>query len=154
MSRTVERWRSYLRGTAIAAVLGLATAYVVFHTLYPMATFPVEGDPSPLPLALILVVSAFLAGVASTDIAPVIVESFLAPILGFVIAIVLLLSPLAFGLVSLAPDQIPGFILHYAFVFFAAALLLDFVVGLIGLAVRNFILSKIPHAPPWAAQRK
>ncbi len=152
--RAKDGWRGYLRAVVLTAVLGLAAAYAIFHILYPMATFPPEGDPSLLVVSLALVLPAFLVGLASDDMVRVIFEAFLAPVVAFALSVALVLSPVAMGLYSLAPDAAPGFVLHYAFVFFAAALFVDFLVGLVGLAVRNYFLAKIPRPPPWAVQRK
>ena len=153
-ARIRETWLGYLRGAALAGILGLASAYAVFHILYPMATFPPEGQPSLLLLSLVLTMPALLAGLASTDIVPVIFQSFLGSVVGYVLSVALLLSPLALGLYSLAPDAAPGFVVHYAFVYLATALFANFLVGLVGLAIRNYFLAKIPRPAPWAVQRK
>ncbi len=148
------RWRDIVRSASLTGILALATGYAVFHTLFPMASYPVEGDPSLLPLALVLVVPAFLVGLASADISPMIFQAFLAPVLGYGVSVALVLSPVLMGLYSVAPDAAPGFVLHYAFVFLAAALFVNFLMGLVGLGIRNYFLSKIPRPPPWALQRK
>lgn len=153
-ARAEGGWLRYVRGLALSGVLGLSLAYAVFHSLYPMATFPVESDPSPLLLGLVLGIPSILVGFASTDIVPVIFESFLAVALGFVLSAVLVLSPVAMGLYTVAADTVPGFILHYTFVLFALALFVNLVGGLVGLAARNYLLARIPRPPSWVVQRK
>jgi hypothetical protein len=146
----------YAKEIALSALLGLATSYAVFHSLFPTVTFPAESTPSALTIGLVLFLPAMLAGWASNDVTAAVAQAFLALPFGFLFSTVLVLSPAAAGLFFLSPDAVPAFVVKYGLLMFVLAPIVGIVGGPVGLVLQQQLIARGSggRPPPWARERK
>ncbi len=133
------RWtpRALGRAAILTAILSLASGYVIFYGIFPVVGVPPSSEAS-LPLILaILSATSLLVGLATEDLVQMVFQCFLALLLSGAVATALTLSPTLVGVVFVAPDAIPGFLLHYGFLLFALGFVTDLVGGTLGLVLRE-----------------
>ncbi len=150
-----QRWtlRRVGKSVVLAGFLGLAGGYAVFHGVFPTVSFPAESEPSIGALLLVLALSAFLAGLASDDLVPVVLQTFVAIPFVVLVATVLALSPLAIGMTIILPGNVVVFVLHYGLPVLVLEFFLDLFVGLAGLAVRQALFARAARSMPPSWER-
>lgn len=149
-----KQLRKLLHVALLALVLGLASGYVIFYSLFPIASVPATSDTS-LPLVLaVLALSSVIVGLASEDLVQLIFECFVGLVLSGGIASAIALSPSLAGVVFIAPDSVPAYVIHYGFLLFLLTFVADIVGGTIGLALRERYFYRGAHASPAPWERK
>jgi hypothetical protein len=127
----VERLPRFVRGVVLTVLLSLAAGYVLFLGVFPTVAFPAGGE-APFPLAFgILGVAAVVAGFASEDLVLGLAAAIFSLFGGIAVAGLIGLAPLVEGLYLVDPGSLPGFLVHFGFVF----LILTFTVNLVGVIV-------------------
>jgi hypothetical protein len=152
-----RRFLLTIRGIVlVSAFLGLVLGYVLFYGIYPMLSFPATPDPSLGAIVLALAVAALLGGLATEELKFLIAEVFVSLFVGGGVATAMLLTPSLTGTVLTSAADIPFYVLQIGFPFLLLGLLMNFVFGLIGLAVRESVLLRYRRfePPSWAANRK
>jgi hypothetical protein len=151
-----DRWslRRIEKSVVLSGFLGLAGGYAVFHGLFPTVTFPPESEPSVGVLMLVLLLPAFLAGLASDELVPMVLQAFLALPIVVVVATLLALSPLAVGMVIVFPDTVLAFVLHYGLPVLVIGFFVNLFVGLAGAAVRSGLFARWARSMPPSWERR
>lgn len=148
-----QRWsaRALLRAAALTLVLSLASGYVIFYGLFPIAAFPASSEASVIFMLFLLAVTAIIVGLASDDLVQMVFQAFIALFLSGAVATALTLSPSLLGVAFVSPASIPGFVIHYGFLLFALCFLTDMVGGTLGLVLREryFYRSALGAPGPW-----
>lgn len=150
------RWNLWAiaRTVALAAVLALASGYVVFYGVFPAVSLPASSEPSLLLMLAILSATSLLVGLATEDLVQMVFQSFLALFLSGVVAAAMALSPILVGVVFVQPDSIPTFLVHYGFLLFALGFVTDLVGGTLGLVLRERYFFTGARATPRSWERK
>lgn len=150
------RWtpRRIGKSVVLSSFLGLAGGYAVFHGLFPTVTFPPESEPSAGVLFLVLVLPAFLAGLASDELVPVVLQAFAALPFVVLVATTLALSPLAIGMTIVLPGNVVAFVLHFGLPVLVIAFFVDLFVGLMGLALRTGLFARAARSMPPSWERR
>jgi len=138
-----------LRVTALAAFLGLAGGYAVFHAVYPNLGFPPLGEASPVLLLAVLAGPALLAGFATRRIEEVVVQAFVSLPLTVLVASLLSISPVFTRLVQAEVDLLVYDLIRTGFAVLVLSLLVNVVGGFAGAMLRDRILRFVrsPAAP-------
>ncbi|HWM52789.1 MAG TPA: hypothetical protein VNP71_06465 [Thermoplasmata archaeon] len=129
--------RSIARTVALAAVLGVASGYVIFYGIFPVSGVPASGEASVPWMLVLLGVTSILVGLATENLSEMIFEVFLGLLLGGAVATGMALSPLLVGVVFVSPDSVPAFLFHYGFLLFVLGFVVDLVGTSTGLALRE-----------------
>jgi hypothetical protein len=132
--------RQVLRGLVVACVPALAFGYAIFYSVYPSATFPVSGDASFLWIFIVALVGTIIGGMQAKGLAEAIIAEFVALLLGYVIAVLLALSPAFAGLYLLAPSGVPFFVARYSLLVVALGIPIVLVGSIIGQIVQERIV--------------
>ena len=136
-SPTRTRTRSIARTVSLAAVLGLASGYVIFYGIFPVSGVPASGEASVPWMLVLLGVTSILVGLATENLSEMIFEVFLGLLLGGAVVTGMALSPLLVGVVFVSPDSVPAFLFHYGFLLFVLGFVVDLVGTSAGLALRE-----------------
>ena len=129
--------RSIARTVALAAVLGVASGYVIFYGVFPVSGVPPSGEASVPWMLVLLGVTSILVGLATENLSEMIFEVFLGLLLGGAVASGMALSPFLVGVVFVSPDSVPAFLFHYGFLLFVLGFVVDLVGTSTGLAFRE-----------------
>jgi len=121
----------------LAAVLGLASGYVIFYGIFPVSGVPASGEASVPWMLVLLGVTSILVGLATENLSEMIFEVFLGLLLGGAVVTGMALSPLLVGVVFVSPDSVPAFLFHYGFLLFVLGFVVDLVGTSAGLALRE-----------------
>jgi hypothetical protein len=135
-----------LRGFVLAAVLSLAVGYVLFEGVFPTIAFPVSGEASIPTSILILAASALVTGFAAEDLLLGMAAAILSIFGGVLVAGLIGLSPLAQGLFLIDPGEMPGFLVHYGFVFLVLAFIVNIVGVIFGYGIRERYVVQRPRS--------
>jgi len=136
-SPTRSKRRSIARTVALAAVLGVASGYVIFYGVFPVSGVPASGEASVPWMLVLLGVTSILVGLATENLSEMIFEVFLGLLLGGAVASGMALSPFLVGVVFVSPDSVPAFLFHYGFLLFVLGFVVDLVGTSSGLALRE-----------------
>ena len=136
-SPTRSKRRSIARTVALAAVLGVASGYVIFYGVFPVSGVPASGEASVPWMLVLLGVTSILVGLATENLSELIFEVFLGLLLGGAVASGMALSPFLVGVVFVSPDSVPAFLFHYGFLLFVLGFVVDLVGTSSGLALRE-----------------
>ncbi len=133
------RWtgRALARTAVLTALLSLASGYAIFYGVFPIVSVPASSEASLLLILAILSFTSLLVGLATEDLVQMVFQAFLALFLSGAVATAIALTPMLVGVVFIAPDAVPGFLIHYGFLFFALAFVTDLVGGTLGLVLRE-----------------
>ena len=147
MARDVRaQMERILRGFILTALLSLSVGYVLFQAVFPTVSFPSTGEAS-IPLALlILLAAALVAGSASEDLLLGLAAAVVSPLGGVLVAGLIGLSPLVGGLSLVDPGELPGFIVHYGFVFLVLAFIANIVGVIFGYGIRERYIVQRPRS--------
>jgi len=121
----------------LAAVLGVASGYVIFYGVFPVSGVPASGEASVPWMLVLLGVTSILVGLATENLSEMIFEVFLGLLLGGAVASGMAVSPFLVGVVFVSPDSLPAFLFHYAFLLFVLGFVVDLVGTSSGLALRE-----------------
>ncbi len=70
------RFRWMLKGTSLAAFLGLALGYTVFCSIFPNVSVPAEGEASVARILGLLAAAGVLAGLGTDDLPTGVLQGF------------------------------------------------------------------------------
>ncbi len=138
-----------LLGATLPAV-GLG--YTIFYVLYPPATFPASSLADFGWISWILLACALVSGFAATELTEAIAAGFLAVPLGFVVGVLLALSPVFAGFTYLDPGSVPFFVAHFGILVLVLAFPVNFAGSLVGKGLRDWLLP--PILPDRLARRQ
>lgn len=141
------RLRESLKVLALSCVEALAIGYVVFYGVFPTVSFPASGGPSFLLIFAILGITSVLVGMASDNLGHLFLQCFFAVPLGGLVATLMALTPILFGVAFLAPDSLLPFLIHYGFILFVLGFVVSFIGGVAGLVLRERYFYRSPRAP-------
>jgi len=153
-SPTRTRTRSIARTVALAAVLGVASGYVIFYGIFPVSGVPASGEASVPWMLVLLGVTSILVGLATENLSEMIFEVFLGLLLGGAVATGMALSPLLVGVAFVSPDSVPAFLFHYGFLLFVLGFVVDLVGTSTGLALRERYFLRRGHPVSFGSERK
>jgi len=136
-SPTRTKTRSIVRTVALAAVLGVASGYVIFYGVFPVSGVPASGEASVPWMLVLLGVTSVLVGLATENLSEMIFEVFIGLLLSGGVATAMALSPMIVGVVFVSPDSVPAFLFHYGFLLFVLGFVVDLVGTSTGLALRE-----------------
>ena len=146
--------RAVVRTVTLGVVLGLAGGYIVFYGIFPVAGVPATSEASvPLMIGL-LGITSILTGLATENLVELIFQSFLALFLTGVVASAMALSPMLIGVVFISPDSVPAFLIHYGFLLFVLAFVVDLIGGTTGLAMRERYFLRSRRSVSFRPERK
>lgn len=149
-----KQLRVLARVMMLGLVLGLASGYVIFYAVFPIVSVPATSDSSLLYIVLILSSTALIVGLATEDLVQVIFQAFVALFLSGVFATAIGMTPMLVGVAFLAPDELPAYFVHFGFLLFLLGFVVDFLGGMVGLALRERYFFRGKYAAPAPWQRK
>ena len=153
-SPTRSKRRSIARTVALAAVLGVASGYVIFYGVFPVSGVPASGEASVPWMLVLLGVTSILVGLATENLSEMIFEVFLGLLLGGAVASGMALSPFLVGVVFVSPDSVPAFLFHYGFLLFVLGFVVDLVGTSTGLALREKYFLRRARPVSFGLERK
>ena len=140
----------------LSAFLGLALGYILFYSIYPTVAFPAANTPSLAGVLIGLVIPAFLTGLATENLRALMAQVFGSLVVGGGVATVMLMSPALTGTILVNASDMVGYVLQYGFAIMFLAVIVNFVVGIGGLGVRESVLLRYRRfePPSWERHRK
>ncbi len=140
-------WRALPRKT-IRILLGstlpaLGLGYAILYVLYPPATFPAASLADFGWVSLVLIACALVSGFAATELTEAIAAGFVAVPMGFVVGVLLTLSPVFAGFTYLDPSSVPFFVGHFGILVLVLAFPVNFTGSLVGKGIRDWLLPPI-----------
>lgn len=148
------RW---LRNVVLLSVfLGLALGYVLFYSIYPTVSVPADSAPSLGTILVALSIPAFLAGLATEDLRALMAQLFGGLVVGGGVTTAVLVSPVLTGTILVNASDLPGYVLQFGFALMFLGIIVNFVVGIAGLGVRETVLLRHRRyePAPWERNRK
>ncbi len=140
----------------LSVFLGLALGYVLFYSIYPTVTVPAASAPDLGAILVALCIPAFLAGLATEDLRALMAQLFGSLVVGGGVTTAVLVSPVLTGTILVNAGDLPGYVLQFGFALMFLGLIVNFVVGIAGLGVRESVLLRYRRyePAPWERNRK
>jgi hypothetical protein len=124
-------------------LLSMASGYILFLAVFPSVAFPRSAEPS-LTFLLLALPAALVVGFASDDFALGLSAVMSSVFGGVLLATLMALSPILYGVQFFDPGSVTGFLVHYGFVYILMTLVVNMTAVLVGYAVRERVIFAHP----------